>query len=206
MKAEIITLENKAAGNIELPDAVFGVDVRKDILARMVNFQRAKKRAGTHKVKTRGEIRGTTAKPFRQKGSGRARQGSIKVVQMRGGATVFGPVVRDHGHKLTKKLRKLALRSALSAKQADGKLIILDDAELKEGKTKLLAAKFAKLNWGRVLIVGASPVNENFVRAARNIPNVDVLPTEGENVYDILRRDTLVLTKAAVDGLGARLL
>ncbi|MBO43673.1 MAG: 50S ribosomal protein L4 [Rhodospirillaceae bacterium] len=206
MKAEIITLENKAAGNIELPDAVFGVDVRKDILARMVNFQRAKKRAGTHKVKTRGEIRGTTAKPFRQKGSGRARQGSIKVVQMRGGATVFGPVVRDHGHKLTKKLRKLALRSALSAKQADGKLIILDDAELKEGKTKLLAAKFAKLNWGRVLIVGASPVNENFVRAARNIPNVDVLPTEGANVYDILRRDTLVLTKAAVDGLGARLL
>ena len=206
MKAEIITLENKAAGDIELPDAVFGVDVRKDILARMVNFQRAKKRAGTHKVKTRGEIRGTTAKPFRQKGSGRARQGSIKVVQMRGGATVFGPVVRDHGHKLTKKLRKLALRSALSAKQADGKLIILDDAELKEGKTKLLAAKFAKLNWGRVLIVGASPVNENFVRAARNIPNVDVLPTEGANVYDILRRDTLVLTKAAVDGLGARLL
>ncbi len=206
MKAKIITLENKAAGNIELPDAVFGVDVRKDILARMVNFQRAKKRAGTHKVKTRGEIRGTTAKPFRQKGSGRARQGSIKVVQMRGGATVFGPVVRDHGHKLTKKLRKLALRSALSAKQADGKLIILDDAELKEGKTKLLAAKFAKLNWGRVLIVGASPVNENFVRAARNIPNVDVLPTEGANVYDILRRDTLVLTKAAVDGLGARLL
>ena len=206
MKAEIITLENKAAGNIELPDAVFGVDVRKDIIARMVNFQRAKKRAGTHKVKTRGEIRGTTAKPFRQKGSGRARQGSIKVVQMRGGATVFGPVVRDHGHKLTKKLRKLALRSALSAKQADGKLIILDDAELKEGKTKLLAAKFAKLNWGRVLIVGASPVNENFVRAARNIPNVDVLPTEGANVYDILRRDTLVLTKAAVDGLGARLL
>ena len=185
---------------------MFGVDVRKDILARMVNFQRAKKRAGTHKVKTRGEIRGTTAKPFRQKGSGRARQGSIKVVQMRGGATVFGPVVRDHGHKLTKKLRKLALRSALSAKQADGKLIILDDAELKEGKTKLLAAKFAKLNWGRVLIVGASPVNENFVRAARNIPNVDVLPTEGANVYDILRRDTLVLTKAAVDGLGARLL
>ena len=206
MKAKIITLENKAAGNIELPDAVFGVDVRKDIIARMVNFQRAKKRAGTHKVKTRGEIRGTTAKPFRQKGSGRARQGSIKVVQMRGGATVFGPVVRDHGHKLTKKLRKLALRSALSAKQADGKLIILDDAELKEGKTKLLAAKFAKLNWGRVLIVGASPVNENFVRAARNIPNVDVLPTEGANVYDILRRDTLVLTKAAVDGLGARLL
>ena len=206
MKAKIITLENTAAGNIELPDAVFGVDVRKDILTRMVNFQRAKKRAGTHKVKTRGEIRGTTAKPFRQKGSGRARQGSIKVVQMRGGATVFGPVVRDHGHKLTKKLRKLALRSALSAKQADGKLIILDDAELKEGKTKLLAAKFAKLNWGRVLIVGASPVNENFVRAARNIPNVDVLPTEGANVYDILRRDTLVLTKAAVDGLGARLL
>ena len=205
MKAKIITLENKAAGDIELPDAVFGVDVRKDILARMVNFQRAKKRAGTHKVKTRGEIQGTTAKPFRQKGSGRARQGSIKVVQMRGGATVFGPVVRDHGHKLTKKFRRLALRSALSAKQADGKLIILDDAELKDGKTKSLAAKFAKLDWGRVLIVGGSPVDENFARAARNIPNVDVLPTEGANVYDILRRDTLVLTKVAVEGLEARL-
>ncbi len=205
MKAKIITLENKAAGDIELADAVFGVEIRKYILARMVNYQRAKKRAGTHKVKTRGEIQGTTAKPFRQKGTGRARQGSIKVVQMRSGATVFGPVVRDHGHKLTKKVRKLAMRSALSAKQADGKLIILDDAELKDSKTKSLAAKFSKLGWGRVLIVGGSPVNENFARAARNLRDVDVLSTEGANVYDHLRRDTLVLTKDAVESLEARL-
>lgn len=205
MKAKIITLENKATGDIDLKDEVFGAEVRKDILARMVNYQRAKKRAGTHKVKTRGEIQGTTAKPFRQKGTGRARQGSIKVTQMRSGATVFGPVVRGHGHKLTKKVRKLAMRSALSAKQADGKLVILDGAELKDAKTGTLAAKLDKLGWGRVLIVGGSPVNENFARAARNIPNVDVLPSEGANVYDILRRDTLVLTKDAVESLEARL-
>ncbi|MBL23114.1 MAG: 50S ribosomal protein L4 [Rhodospirillaceae bacterium] len=205
MKAKIITLENKAAGDIDLKDEVFGAEVRKDILARMVNYQRAKKRAGTHKVKTRGEIQGTTAKPFRQKGTGRARQGSVKVSQMRSGATVFGPVVRGHGHKLPKKVRKLAMRSALSAKQADGKLVILDGAELKDAKTQTLAAKLDKLDWGRVLIVGGSPVDEKFARAARNIPNVDVLPSEGANVYDILRRDTLVLTKDAVESLEARL-
>jgi large subunit ribosomal protein L4 len=205
MKAKIITLENKAAGDIELADAVFGTEVRTDILNRMVNYQLAKRRAGTHKVKTRGEIRGTTAKPFRQKGTGRARQGSIKVVQMRSGATVFGPVVRDHSHKLTKKVRQMAMRAALSAKQANGSLVILDSAELKDAKTKTLVAKFQKLGWGRVLIIGGSPVDESFARAARNIPNVDVLPTEGANVYDILRRDTLVLTKDAVASLEARL-
>jgi len=205
MKAKIITLENKAVGNIDLKDEIFGVDVRPDILSRMVNYQRAKRRAGTHKVKTRGEIRGTTAKPFNQKGSGRARQGSVKVTQMRSGATVFGPVVRSHSHKLTKKVRKLALRSALSAKQVAGALVIIDSAELKQGKTKELVGRFEKLGWGRVLIVDGSSVNENFCLAARNIPNVDVVPSEGANVYDILRRDTLVLTKDAVKMLEARL-
>ena len=205
MKAKIITLDNKAVGDIELNDDIFGADVRQDILSRMVNYQRAKKRAGTHKVKTRGEIRGTTAKPFNQKGSGRARQGSVKVTQMRSGATVFGPVVRSHSHKLTKKVRKLALRSALSAKQATGALVILDSAELKQGKTKELVGRFEKLGWGRVLIVGGLSVDKNFCLAARNVPNVDVVLSEGANVYDILRRDTLVLTKDAVKMLEARL-
>ena len=205
MKAKIITLDNKAVGDIELKDDIFGADVRQDILSRMVNYQRAKKRAGTHKVKTRGEIRGTTAKPFNQKGSGRARQGSVKVTQMRSGATVFGPVIRSHSHKLTKKVRKLALRSALSAKQATGALVILESAELKQGKTRELVGRFEKLGWGRVLIVGGSLVDKNFYLAARNIPNVDVVPSEGANVYDILRRDTLVLTKDAVKMLEARL-
>ena len=205
MKAKIITLDNKSVGDIELKDDIFGADVRQDILSRMVNYQRAKKRAGTHKVKTRGEIRGTTAKPFNQKGSGRARQGSVKVTQMRSGATVFGPVIRSHSHKLTKKVRKLALRSALSAKQATGALVILDSAELKQGKTKELVGRFEKLGWGRVLIVGGLSVDKNFCLAARNVPNVDVVLSEGANVYDILRRDTLVLTKDAVKMLEARL-
>jgi large subunit ribosomal protein L4 len=205
MKSKVITLDNKAAGDIELNDAVFGTEIRKDILSRMVNYQLAKRRAGTHKVKTRGEISGTTAKPFRQKGTGRARQGSIRATQMRGGATVFGPVVRDHGHKLPKKVRRFALCSALSAKQADGKLIIVDEATLKESKTKVLIEKLGKLGLSNALIVAGPQVDENFARAAKNIVGVDVLPTQGANVYDILRRDTLVLTREAVETLEARL-
>lgn len=205
MKSKVITLDNKAAGDIELNDAVFGTEVRKDILSRMVNYQLAKRRAGTHKVKTRGEISGTTAKPFRQKGTGRARQGTTRATQMRGGATVFGPVVRDHGHKLPKKVRRFALRSALSSKQADGKLIIVDDATLKESKTKTLVDKLGKLGVSNALIVAGPAVDENFARAAKNIVGVDVLPTQGANVYDILRRDTLVLTREAVETLEARL-
>lgn len=205
MKSKVITLDNKAAGDIDLNDAVFGTEVRKDILSRMVNYQLAKRRAGTHKVKTRGEISGTTAKPFRQKGTGRARQGTIRATQMRGGATVFGPVVRDHGHKLPKKVRRFALCSALSAKQADGKLIIVDEATLKESKTKTLVEKLGKLGVSNALIVAGPQVDENFARAAKNIVGVDVLPTQGANVYDILRRDTLVLTREAVETLEARL-
>lgn len=205
MKSKVINLENKAAGDIDLAEEVFGVEVRKDILARMVNWQLAKRRAGTHKVKTRGEISGTTRKQFRQKGTGRARQGSNRVTQFRGGATVFGPVVRDHAHKLLKKVRKLALRSALSAKQAEGKLVILDDAKLKAPKTKDLVGQLGKLGWVDVLVVGGAELDANFSKAAANIPHIDVLPSQGANVYDILRRDTLVLTKEAVQNLEARL-
>ena len=205
MKNKVINLDNKAAGEIELSADVFGAAVRKDLLARMVNWQLSNRRAGTHKVKTRGEIKGSNRKPWRQKGTGRARAGTIKATQFRGGATVFGPVPRDHAQKLQKKVRKLALKSALSAKQADGKLVILDEATLKAPKTKDLAGRFDKLGWANVLIVGGAEIDVNFAKAAANIPHVDVLPSQGANVYDILRRDTLVLTKEAVQNLEARL-
>ncbi len=205
MKGNVVTLENKAAGDIDLDESVFGATVRKDILARMVKYQLAKRRAGTHKVKTRGEVSGTTAKPFRQKGTGRARQGTARASQMRGGGTVFGPVVRDHGHKLQKKVRRLAMKSALSSKQAEGKLIILDDAALPQPKTKDLLGKLDRLGLTNVLIVAGAAVDQNLARAASNISFVDVLPCQGANVYDILRRDALVLTKEAVATLEARL-
>lgn len=205
MKCKVINLDNKAAGEIDLSEAVFGAAVRKDLLARMVNWQLAKRRAGTHKVKTVSEVSGTTKKPYRQKGTGRARQGSLRSNQFRGGGTVFGPVVRDHAHKLQKKVRAAALRSALSAKQADGKLIVLDEAKLKEPKTRDLVVRLGKLGWSNVLIVGGAELDGNFARAAANIPNVDVLPSQGANVYDILRREVLVLTKEAVENLEARL-
>jgi large subunit ribosomal protein L4 len=205
MKSKVLTLDNKAAGDIDLDDAVFGADVRKDILARMVNYQLAKRRAGTHKVKSRGEVQGTTKKAYKQKGTGRARHGSLRVVQYRGGGVVFGPVVRDHGHSLTKKVRKLAMKSALSAKQADGKLVILDEVKLGDGKTKALLEKLGKLGLSSALIVGGAEIDSNFARAAQNIAMIDVLPIQGANVYDILRRDTLVLTREAVQTLEARL-
>ena len=205
MKAKVTTFQNKAAGDITLDDAVFGLKPRKDILARVVNWQLAKRRAGTHKTKGISEIRGTTAKPFRQKGTGRARQGSIRASQLRGGAAVHGPVVRSHAYALPKKVRKLGLRNALSAKQTDGKLIIVDEAKLKAPKTKALAEQLAKLDWGSILVIDGPEVDANFARAVANIPMCDVLPQQGANVYDILRRDTLVLTKAAVESLEARL-
>ncbi len=205
MKCKVINLDNKASGDIDLADDIFGVAVRKDLLARMVNYQLAKRRAGTHKVKTRGEISGSNAKPFRQKGTGRARQGTTRATQMRGGATVFGPVVRDHAHKLQKKVRRLALKSALSAKQADGKLVVIDDAKLKAPKTGDLAGRFNELGWSNALIVAGAELDNNFARAAANIPEIDVLPSQGANVYDILRRDVLVLTREAVQNLEARL-
>jgi large subunit ribosomal protein L4 len=205
MKVKVTNLNAEPVGDIDLADEVFGAKVRPDILARVVNWQLAKRRAGTHKAKGISEIQGTTKKPWRQKGTGRARQGSLRSPQFRGGAVIFGPVPRDHGFSLQKKVRRLGMLSALSAKQADGKLVVLDSASLPAAKTKELAHRFKKLGWQSVLIIDAPEVDQGFARAARNLPKVDVLPQQGANVYDILRRDTLVLTRAAVEHLEARL-
>lgn len=205
MKCAVTTLENKNAGEIELADEVFGVPLRRDILVRAVNWQLAKRRAGNHKVKGRSEVSGSTAKRFRQKGTGRARVGSGKVSQFRGGGMAFGPQVRDHGFRLNKKVRKLALKTALSAKLADGKLIVLEAAKAEQPKTAELAKKIAGLGWTSVLLIDGPELDGNFARAARNLPGLDVLPQQGANVHDILRRDTLVLTKNAVEALEARL-
>jgi large subunit ribosomal protein L4 len=205
MKCSVITLDNAPAGEIELDETVFGLPIRKDILARMVNWQLAKRRAGTHKTKGISDISGTTKKPYKQKGTGRARQGSLRSPQFRGGAVIFGPVVRSHAHDLPKKVRKLALKTALSAKAADGKLVVLDRAATAEHKTKSLADRLGKLGWGSVLVIDGPVLDENFRRAAANLIGVDLLPQQGANVYDILRRDTLVLTRDAVQHLEARL-
>jgi large subunit ribosomal protein L4 len=204
MKLSVRNLDNQEVGDIELAEEVFGLPVRRDILARVVNWQLAKRRAGTHKTKGISDISGTTKKPYKQKGTGRARQGSLRSPQFRGGAVIFGPVVRSHGFDLQKKVRRLGLKTALSAKQAEGKLIVIDEAQLGEAKTKALRARLDAFGWASVLIIDGA-VNENFARAARNLPKVDVVPQQGANVYDILRRDTLVLTRDAVQQLEARL-
>jgi large subunit ribosomal protein L4 len=205
MKLTVRNLDNQEVGDIELADEVFGLPVRRDILARVVNWQLAKRRAGTHKAKGISEISGTTKKPYKQKGTGRARQGSLRSPQFRGGAVIFGPVVRDHGFSLQKKVRKLGLKTALSAKQAEGKLVVIDTATVAEAKTKALRAQLDALGWESVLIIDGAAVDAGFARAARNIPKVDVLPQQGANVYDILRRDLLVLTRDAAQQLEARL-
>lgn len=205
MKWDVINLDNKKVGDIDLDDAIFGADVRRDILARAVNWQLAGRQAGTHKTKGRTEVRGGGSKPFRQKGTGRARQGTSRAPQMRGGGVVFGPLVRDHSHKLPKKVRRLALRSALSSKRDEGKLVVLDDAVVGEAKTKVLAQKVAALGWGNALVIDGAEVNADFRRAAGNIVGLDVLPSQGANVFDIMRRDTLVLTRGAVEKLVERL-
>lgn len=205
MKCPVTTLDNKAAGEITLDEAVFGLPVRADILARMVNWQLAKRRAGTHKTKGRSEVSGSTRKLFRQKGTGRARAGSGDVVQRRGGGVVFGPRPRAYDHKLPKKVRQLALKTALSSKAAEGKLVVIEAAKTDEPKTKALAARFSDLGWSSALVIDGAAIDDAFARAARNIPGIDVLPQQGANVYDILRRDTLVLTKDAVEALEARL-
>lgn len=209
MKLKVTDIDSKAHGEIDLADEVFkdifGRPVRRDILARCVNWQLAKRRSGNHKTKEIGDISGTTKKPYSQKGTGNARQGSLRSPQFRGGATIFGPVVRSHAHDLTKKVRKLALKTALSAKQKEGKLIVWNGTAGASGKTKELAAKLKTLDIKSLLVIDGPAVDEKFALAARNIPNVDVLPQQGANVYDILRRDTLVLTKAAVEHLVERL-
>jgi large subunit ribosomal protein L4 len=205
MQLAVKSLDNKDLGSIEVDDGVFGLPARGDILARMVRWQLARRRAGTHDTKEIGEISGGGRKPWRQKGSGRARQGSTRSPQWRHGAVIFGPTPRSHAHDLPKKVRKLALKTALSAKQAEGKLVVLDEAKLAAPKTRELAERLSKLGWSSVLIVDGAQVDGNFARAAANLPGVDVLPQQGANVYDILRRDVLVLTKDAVQHLEARL-
>lgn len=203
MQAPVITLSNAAAGDIELPDDVFGADPRADIMARVVHWQLAKRRAGTHKVKGMGEVSGTTKKPFRQKGTGNARQGSLRAPQFRTGGIVHGPVVRDHGYSLNKKVRRLGLISALSQKAKDGKLVIID-LEGAGAKTGEMAKAVRTLGWKSALIVDAT-VDEGMGRAVRNLPNVQVMPTVGANVYDILKYDVLAVTRQGVEALKERL-
>jgi len=204
MELKITTLEGKQAGSVTLNDSIFGLDPRSDILQRCVQWQLNKRQAGTHKAKGRAEIWRTGKKMYAQKGTGGARHGSARVPQFRGGGRAFGPVVRSHATDLPKKIRVLALKHALSAKAKDGGLIVLDSATMKDAKTKALAAQFSGLGLANALIIDGAEVDHGFANAARNLPNIDVLPVQGINVYDILRRQKLVLTKAALDALEAR--
>ena len=205
MKAVVKNLDNKEVGSMEILDLVFGVEPRRDILTRMVNWQLAKRRSGNHATKGISQINGTTKKPWAQKGTGRARQGSLRSPQFRKGAVIFGPVVRDHAHDLPKKVRAMALRMALSTKQMSGKLVIIDEAKMADHKTKALVEKLNKMALSHVLFIDGSNLDENFAKAARNIPHIDVLPEQGANVYDILRCEVLVMTKNAVEQLQERL-
>lgn len=204
MELKMLSLDGKQAGSVTLSDEIFGLEPRADLIHRCVNWQLAKRRAGTHAVKNRADIARTGKKIYRQKGTGGARHGSARVNLFRGGGRSFGPVVRSHEIGLPKKVRALALKHALSAKAKDGGIIVLDKASVKEAKTKALIANFEKLEIVNALIVDGSEIDTNFRNAARNIPNIDVLPIQGINVYDILRHGKLVLTKAAVDALEAR--
>ncbi len=206
MKASVKNLQNKVVSEIELADDVFGVELRPDLLARAVHWQLAKRRSGNHKAKTISEISGTTAKPWAQKGTGRARQGSLRSPQFRKGAVIFGPVVRDHGYDMPKKVRAEALRCALSAKQAEGKLIIVDNVKQAAVKTKTVAASIKAMGLGQsILFIDGANIDENFALSIRNLKYTDVLPEHGANVYDIINRDTLVLTTNAVEQLSNRL-
>ncbi len=205
MQVNVITLDNAPAGSTELPEELFGAAPRADIMARVVHWQLAKRRAGTHKVKGMGEVSGTTKKPYRQKGTGSARQGSLRAPQFRTGGIVHGPVVRDHGYSLNKKVRRLGLISALSQKAKDGKLIVLDAATADaDAKTSAMVRRVKALGWTSALVVDAE-VNDHFARTLRNIPGMDALPTAGANVYDILKHDVLVVTRAGVEALKERL-
>jgi large subunit ribosomal protein L4 len=205
IKAKIVDLDNKQAGEIDLDEAVFGLPARPDIVARVINWQLAKRRAGTANTKGISDVQGTTKKPWAQKGTGNARQGSLRSPQFRGGGIIFGPKPRDFSFKLTKKVRSLGLKTALSVKQAQGKLIVVKDGSLAAGKTAELKKKLAGLGVKNALIVGGAAIDGGFAKAARNIPNLIVLPAQGANVYDIVRRDTLVMTEEAVKTIAARL-
>lgn len=203
MQSDTQTITGEAVGNIELPDDIFAVIPRPDVMARVVHWQLARRRSGTHKVKGMGEVSGTTRKPYKQKGTGNARQGSLRAPQFRTGGTVHGPVVRSHGYNLPKKIRRLGLIFALSQKQADGKLVVLDTISSGE-KTRDLAANISGRGWRSVLIIDRA-IELSLARASRNLHNVNVLPTVGANVYDILKHDVLAITRAGVEGLRERL-
>ncbi|MEP3302900.1 MAG: 50S ribosomal protein L4 [Roseibium sp.] len=204
MKLDVIKLDGGAAGSVDLDEALFGLEPRADILHRVVRWQRNNAQQGTHKVKTRSEVSYSTKKIYRQKGTGGARHGARSAPIFRSGGIYKGPTPRSHGHALTKKFRKLGLRHALSSKAKTGNLVIIDDAT-SDGKTAALAKQVKNLGWKRALIIDGASVNENFLQAARNIEGLDILPTMGANVYDILKRDTLVITKAGIEALEARL-
>ena len=205
MKADVIKLDAKKAGSIDLSDEIFGLEPRADILQRVVRYQLAKRQQGTHKVKTRSETSYSTKKIYLQKGTGGARHGSRNAPIFRHGGVYKGPTPRSHGHDLPKKFRKLGLRHALSAKAAAGELVVIESASMDAPKTAALAKQVKELGWKRALIIDGTAVDANFAKAARNIEGLDVLPSMGANVYDILRRDTLVITKAGVEALEARL-
>ncbi|MEY1556890.1 50S ribosomal protein L4 [Yoonia sp. R2331] len=205
MKADAIKLDGKKAGSVDLDDAIFGLEPRADILHRVVRWQRNKAMAGTHDVLGRSEVKFSTKKIYRQKGTGGARHGSRGAPIFRGGGTYKGPTPRSHAHDLTKKFRKLGLRHALSAKQAAGELVVIDSIEMKDAKTSALAKTLGERGWKRALIIDGAEVPAEFLQASRNIETVNVLPSQGANVYDILKSDTLVLTKAGVEALEARL-
>ena len=205
MKYEVRNFDNKKVGEITLSPDIFSSPLRQDILARMVHWQLSKRRSGTHATKGVSQISGTTKKPWRQKGTGRARAGSLRSPQFRGGATIFGPVPRDHGYSLPKKVRQLALKTALSTKVASGALLIVEDLNAGIKKTQDLAKKLQALGLRSALIIDGAEVNKDFARTAANFPGVDVLPQQGINVYDILRHEHLVLTKAAIENLESRL-
>lgn len=204
MKAKVTTLEATSAGEVELADAIYGLEPRSDILHRMVRYQQLKRMAGTHHAQDRSEVTVTGKKMYKQKGTGGARHGDKSVPQWRGGGKAFGPKPRSHAIDLPKKVRALALRHALSAKAKAGAIVVLDEASSKDGKTGALKTQFEKLGLKSALIIGGPVLEDGFARAARNIPNIDVLPVAGLNVYDILRREKLVLTKAAIEAIDAR--
>ncbi|MEM9098416.1 MAG: 50S ribosomal protein L4 [Pseudomonadota bacterium] len=205
MKQDVISLDTSSAGSIDLPEDIFGLEPRADILHRVVRWQLAKRQAGTHKVKTRSETSYSSKKIYRQKGTGGARHGDRNAPIFRGGGVYKGPKVRSHAHDLPKKVRKLGLKLALSAKAKAGELVIVDEAKLDEGKTKVLAQKAEKLGWSKALVIDGTELDANFARAAQNLDGIDVLPSQGANVYDILNKDTLVVTKAGIAALEVRL-
>ena len=204
MKQEIKSLENKVVKEIDLDKKIFGVEIKNEIIHRMIRYQLAKKRSGNHKTKGISEISGTTRKPFKQKGTGSARQGSRRSPQMRGGAVIFGPQVRSHAHKLPKKIRSLALKMALSNKLKEGKLKVVSDFKISKPKTSFLISKLAKMEIDSALFIDGKDVEKNFENALRNIPKTDFLPIAGLNVYDIIRRNFLIISEKALMGINER--